>query len=614
MSREEDIDRELRAHIDLEIEEQRERGRTADAARDAALRSFGNPVLVKEQVRDLSPWIWWERLMQDVRYGLRAMRRQPSFAAVVVLSLGLGIGANAAIFSILNALVLKTLPVREPERLATHELTVRLALGASRLRLARQLLTESALLAAAGAALGLVTAKWGAALIVEQLGSTVSLDLSIDWRVFGYIAGGALGAMLLFGLAPAAGVRRLAPDEALKEQGRSVASDGRFGLRHALVVAQVASSVVLVVGAGLFLRTLVSLTTVPLGFDPKPLLITNVNVQTTPPEQRQIKYQNLQEAAAAVPGVTSAAISDISPLSGQGWNTVITIPGGTVRPQKESMSWVNSVSTDWFKTFGVRIVDGRDFNDSDRRGSAKVAVVNESFARKYFSGQNAIGREFGAREGSFQVVGLVSDSVYGSPRQGAAPTAYLAQIQREGLGSSFSLTVRAKAGDPMRLSRDVAAALGRVDPEAAFSFRAMATQTRATMTQERLVAILSSAFGALALVLAAIGLYGVTSYSVNRRRGEIGIRMALGADAAGVIRLILGRVGWLVGAGVVLGAILSFWASRFIVSSLLFGVEARDPGTFAMASAVLIVVSAVAGWVPARRASRIDPTTVLRES
>ena len=241
------------------------------------------------------------------RSGLRIRYREPLTIILVVAGLVLFIAcANIA------NLVLARANARR------HELTVRLALGASRLRLARQLLTENALLAAVGAFLGLVMAKWGAALIVGQLGSTVSLDLSIDWRVFGYTAAGALGAVLLFGLAPALGVRRLTPNEALKEQGRGVTGDRRFGLRHALVVAQVASSVVLVVGAGLFLRTLVSLTTVPLGFDPQSLLIANVNVQTAPPEQRHVVYQNLREAAAAVPGVASAATSDISPVERAG--------------------------------------------------------------------------------------------------------------------------------------------------------------------------------------------------------------------------------------------------------------------------------------------------------
>jgi len=371
----------------------------------------------------------------------------------------------------------------------------------------------------------------------------------------------------------------------------------------------------LLVGAALFLRTLVSLTTVPLGFDPESLLIANVNVQKIAPAQRRVAYQNLREAATAVPGIASAAYSIISPLSGQGWNTDVTVPGAAPAPPKQRVSWVNAVSPDWFGTFGVRIVSGRDFGPADRLGHPAVAIVNEAFARKFFAGDHAVGREVKIREGSFQVIGLAADAVYRSPRQGATPTVYLALEQLgEGPPSSLSLTLRSKAGTPVQLSAGVVSALNRVDSDVAFSLRAMSTQTRATMAQERLVAILSTAFGSLALVLAAIGLYGVTSYSVNRRRGEIGIRMALGADAAGVIRLVLNRVGWLVGAGVVLGAILSFWASRFIVSSLLFGVEARDPGTFAMASAVLIVVGAVAGWLPARRASRIDPTTVLRES
>jgi ABC-type antimicrobial peptide transport system permease subunit len=190
---------------------------------------------------------------------------------------------------------------------------------------------------------------------------------------------------------------------------------------------------------------------------------------------------------------------------------------------------------------------------------------------------------------------------------------YVAFAQQDRLSTNFSLTLRAKAGDPAMLARDVAPVWTRIAPEAAFTFRAMAAQARATMAQERLVALLAGSFGALALLLAAIGLYGVTSYSVNRRRGEIGIRMALGADAGRVTRLVLGRVGWLVATGVVIGTLLSIWASRFIAASMLFGVDARDPGMLASAAVILIGVGGFAGWLPARRASRINPTIVLRE-
>jgi predicted permease len=299
------------------------------------------------------------------------------------------------------------------------------------------------------------------------------------------------------------------------------------------------------------------------------------------------------------------------------------VPGGHELPENERVSYVNYVSPDWFATFGTPLLAGRDVEPRDRQGSPPVVIVNEAFARKFMNGESPLGRtvRFGERPGTepplLEIVGLARDAVYRSLRDPVPPTMYmpLAQIDiGDGgpAGSYASLSVRAATNAPGLLTRSVLDAIVGVDPNLSLTVNVLADQVNASLTQERLLAMLSGFFGALALLLAGIGLYGVTSYAVSRRRAEIGIRMALGADRRGVIRLVLGRVAVLVGLGVLAGGGLSLWASRY-AESLLFGLPPRDPATFAAAAIVLGAVGALAGWLPARRASRLDPARVLRE-
>jgi predicted permease len=501
-----------------------------------------------------------------------------------------------------------------------RELVIRLALGASRGRLATLLLIEAAMLACAGAALGLIVARAGSALIVRQLGPAVYLDLPLDLRVLGFTGGMAAVTALLFGLAPAFGILGATPNEILKEHGRGVTGDRRVSLRNALVVLQVALSLTLVVGAGLFLKTFSSLATLPLGFNPTPLVTVDLNTERSAvaPSGRGALFERLREAAAAVPGVSDAALSSLLPLSGAGWNTVIDADQGPSGGDRARMSWVNAVSPRFFATYGITLLAGRDFTARDRDGTASVAIVNESFARKFLGGGNPVGREFRGRIGkptadTYQVVGLVSDAAYRRLREGMMATIYL-PVTQTSQSAATSLTVHTTPGMRGPIESDLARALATVDASAAFTIRPFDAYLTAALRQERLVAVLSAFFGALALALAALGLYGVTSYGVNRRRAEIGVRMALGAEPGGVVRLVLGRVGWLVGSGAVAGMALSWWASRFISATLLYGVTPHDTLTLLAAAAVLIAVSAGAAWLPARRASRIDPVHVLRET
>jgi predicted permease len=507
-----------------------------------------------------------------------------------------------------------------------HELSVRVALGASQWRLARQLLVESLVLATTGALAGAVLAAWASRLLVRLLSTTVNtvfLDLSLDWRVLAFMMLVTAVTTVLFGALPAFRASGAAPHDALKEQGRATVGGTAGTTASGLVVAQVALSLMLVVAAGLFTRTFIGLATLPLGFDSDRVVVVNVNAMRAhiAPANRMDFYYRLVDAVAAVPGVGHAGGSVISPVSGAGMNNFVEVPGAPDMSESESTSLVNFVTPGWFAAYGTPIHAGRDVSDRDTKTAPSVTLVNEAFVRKFFPGRSALGgsvKFFAGRSAEVQlpkiVVGVVADAVYRSLRDPAVPTMYvpLAQFDFPFPMTGISIGVRASSGSPLLLARSVASALTTVDPGLAFNFRSLADQVDASLTQERIVAMLAGFFGGLALLLAGLGLYGVTAYAVSRRRREIGIRMALGAAPAGVVRLVLSRVTMLVGLGVVIGAVVSLWASRF-VAPLLYGLPPRDPATLIGAVGVLTTVGALAAWLPARRASRIDPAVVLRD-
>jgi predicted permease len=507
-----------------------------------------------------------------------------------------------------------------------QELSARLVLGASRRRLARQLLTESLLLAAPGGVLGLAIARWGGPLLVERItsasGSAVSLDLSLHWRVLLFTLAVTTATAVLFGVAPALRAGRLSPHDAIKQQAVGVAGGGPGALGGPLVVAQVALSFVLVFGAFLFLRSFSRLAWRDLGFTSDGILMVNVDAQRSPssPAQYGALYERAREAVASVPGVASAAVSAVPPVSGTFWNDRVSVQGLPPLPERDSVPWMNAVTPGWFSTYGTPLLAGRDFEPRDRLGAPPVAIVNEAFARRFLGGRSPLGRIL-TREGSpghepppLEVVGLVKDAVYRSPRDAMEPIVYvpLGQLGPDETWPFAAIGVRAAAGSPALLTSAVAAALERVDPRLSLTFRAFSDQIGASLMRERMVAVLSGFFGGLALLLAAIGLYGVTSYAASRRRREIAVRMALGAEAPGVVRMVVGRALRLAAIGLLTGAALSLWASRF-VGSLLFGLEPRDATTLLVAAATLAGTCLLASWLPARRASRIDPARVLRE-
>jgi putative ABC transport system permease protein len=507
-----------------------------------------------------------------------------------------------------------------------HELSVRLALGAPRFRLARQFLVESLVLAGTGASIGLILAVWASDALVGQLpasASPVALDLSIDWRVFGFTAAVTVATVVLFGTAPALRASGVGPIGARKGQGRTMAGRTR-GVSSGLVVVQVALSLVLVVAAGLFVRTFERLATMPLGFDRDRVLVVTVDTARTrvDPADRLGFHQRIIEAVAAVPGVEHAGGSTSTPLSA-GLPRNVAVPGATSLPEKQRLALVNAVSPGWFAAYGTPIRDGRDIDGRDTATGQPVVVVNEAFARMFFPGRRAIGESVAART----VVGVAADQVmHGgykadrsarSLRDEAPPAIYIPLAQSAGSGppdrTSVLVSVRGSGDSPAAAAAGVASALRAVDPALAFTFRPLADDVNAAVAQERMVAWLSGFFGALALLLAGLGLYGVTSYAVSRQRTEIGIRLALGAPAGGVVRLVMSRVALLVVVGIVAGAAVSAWASKF-VATLVYGLDPRDPVMLAGGAITLAAVGAIAGWVPAHRASRIDPLDVLRDN
>jgi predicted permease len=516
-----------------------------------------------------------------------------------------------------------------------HDLSVRVALGASPWRLARLLLMESLVLSVAGAIAGLAFAAWGSRLLVAQLSTSVNrivLDLSLDWRVASFTAVLAIATALLFGMAPAFRATRVAPLEALKADGRLSSVGGRGHLSNGLVVAQIALTMVLVVAASLLVGTFDRLATLPLGFDRDRVLVVNVDTTRSriDPAARLLFFDRLVDAVAAVPGVERAAGSTWTPMSGGGAFLGVDVPGAPATGERGVVA--NFITPGWFAAYGTTVREGRDIDARDSASAPPVLMVNDAFVRSFFPRGNALGTLVtlpGVVAGGTPartIVGVVHDAVFrsrqmipGVPsaalRDGPPPMIYVPLAQSAGMGppgsTTISVSVRSAGGSPVPLARSVAAALGAVDPDVAFAFRPLADYVNASLAQERMVAMLSGFFGALASLIAALGLYGLTAYAVLRRRTEIGIRMALGAQRADVLGLVLRRTIALTALGIVLGLARAAAVTRYL-EGMLFGLTALDPMTFAGVSLAFGAVSTLAALLPARRATRVDPLIALR--
>lgn len=872
--REQELDRELRDHLELEAAEQQQAGQPPTEAWNTARRTLGNAGLLKEEVRDAWGWTFVDRLVQDLRYALRTLRWNPGFASVAVLALAIGVGANAALYSILNAVYLRFLPVENPEQLVVvatrnqsfsypfyrdirdqtqslqgtiayrslaisagingstervtgamvsgnyfavlgvqpaagmliepeddvkpgsggargpvavlsyaywmrrfggeasaigktidlngapftiigvaregfsgtevgvspevfgpmmmqpalfplntgaleaprnvwlrimgrlkpgenvphaeadltlllqrfsqryylqgaevsparrrslmeqrvtllpgstgtsglrnklsrplvvlmsvagfvlliacanvacllltratgrqREIAIRLALGATRGRLLCQLLVESMILAMAGTGLGLLLSRWVRDVILTFLPQAAGISVVLDQPVlvFSLLVGLATG--LLFGLVPALQATRPGVMPALK--GGHPGGPTRLNLRQGLVVLQVALSLLLLTGAGLFVRSLGNLESMDTGFARQNVLLLSVDpsLKNYPPAQARAFYEQLLEHSKTLPGVIRAAMSDASPLSHHTEND-IKVEGYQPRPDEPTLDPdVSIITPQYFQTMGVRVLLGREFEARDIAASPHVAVINETFARHYFPGENPIGKRVGFSKDIYdiEIVGVVKDAKYGDLREASTRMLYCPLAQRPMFGHMV-LHLRT-AGDTAPLIAAVRGYVQKMDKDLpVFDIQTVQQEVDRSLNQDKLIATLSAMFSILALVLSAVGLYGVMSYAVSRRVREIGIRMALGAERGKILRLVLKEAVLLLAAGVSIGLPAAYAVAK-VLSSLLYGVDPADPASALIATSILGIVALAAAWIPAKRAARVDPTVALR--
>jgi len=502
----------------------------------------------------------------------------------------------------------------------SHEVAVRISLGARRGRLVRQVLTESLTIALLGGALGLVVARWGTAMLLRVASSgsrPVPLDVSNDVRVIGFALLISLGTGLLVGAFPAMRVSRFGLYDAFRGAGRVMGgrSSHRLPLGRVLVMSQIALSLVLVVTAGVFVRTLRNLLVIDPGYEREHVVVARLDIRAAGYDSAGLPalYDRLLGAAAAIPGVRSTSLS-LNSLAGGGTRTSgFVVPGRTLPPGESSTAQENYVTPDYFNTVGMTIVQGRGFTRADKDGAPKVAVISESMARHFFGTERVVGSRFGYETPpDLEVVGVVKDARVNALREAAPRLVFrpLAQGPREYM---TSLEVRV-AGPREPVTAALRNAIRQVDPMLPLrDITPLSDLLERGLTSERLVARLAGSFGVLALLLAAIGLYGVMGYSVSRRTNEMGVRLALGASPGGVRLLVLRESLITSAAGVVLGLALLL-PVQGVTGRLVYGVSPRDPATVVLGTALLLAVTAVAAFVPAWRASRIDPVDAIRSA
>ena len=501
-----------------------------------------------------------------------------------------------------------------------HEIAVRLAIGASRVGLIRQLMAESLLLAAGGAALGLLLSSGLSHFLLSMLASKdnpLSLDLSPDRAVLIFTATAATLTCFLFGLVPAFRATRVAAGEAMRAKGRGQAGNReRFGLRQVLVVSQVALSLVLLVGALLFSGSLRKLMGVDTGFRQDGILVTGIDYRRLPiPKDRRLTFnQEMLDRVRSIPGVDEAAEVDILPLSGGSTANAVWLEGNDRgKGIAASFNWIGDR---YLGTMGIPLLAGRDFNRHDAVGTPLVAIVNQTFANK-LGLEHPIGKRFhrestpGSPERVIEIVGLAPDTKYTNLRETPRPIAFLSIDQDDNVSPGAQFVIRSSAPFQYTIGR-IRSILTATSPEITTDFRSFAGTIAEGLIRERLMATLSSFFGILAAMIAALGLYGVMSYLVARRTNEIGVRVALGAGRGDIVSLILRQSTALLAMGLAVGTVLAMAAGRY-VSSLLFGLKPNDSLTFVLAILLLAAITQAASYIPARRAARLEPMTALRE-
>jgi predicted permease len=814
---EQELDEELQYHIERQIEENIAKGMTPEEARHTAVRAMGGVEQRKEECRDMRRVRLIEDLMQDLRYGLRTLRKSPGFTVVAAITLALGIGANTAMFNLIDAIILKDLPVRQPEELVllsghgsefpepgkwsyhgftvlreydqvltglaaytpvrigvsiagqvepaapghlvsgayfsvlgvnpilgrligneddqapgahpvaviSHgywrrrsgvtglqavagleapfhqigdelarfygdndprqeeklelttfsgglsglrqqfsqpllilmtvvalvlliacanvanlllarasgrrkEIALRLCLGAGRERLIRQLLAESILLAIIGGALGLLFSSWGRQLLMGLISNglePISLDVRTDYRVLGFTGGISLFTSILFGLAPALRASRVDLTPALKESARGLSGDV-FRMRpgKVLVVTQVALSVMLIAGAGLFVRTLYNLNHQRAGLNPENVMAVRVEPKGSDNKGKNAArlsqiYRTLIDRVTALPGVTSASMSNPSPFSwgnfGAGYEPNELLVDG-LSTADQNFAYVAQVYPRYFETLGISLLSGRDIQLTDcSKEAPKVVIISKTLARRLFPNANPLGRQLGERSPTqkktreFEIVGVVDDVKFSSLKEESKGVIYYPFPNGPTGRGQMTLQVRT-SGESSALAAAIRAESQRIDDTMAVpDVRPLSAFIDASVVKERLMTVLLSFFGILATLLAAIGLYGLMAYSVSQRTNEIGIRMALGAQRRNVVALVMRETMLMVVIGVIVGLGAAMGATR-LIASLLYGLTPNDPLTIALTAILLLAVAALAGYLPARRAARVDPIVALR--
>ncbi len=529
-------------------------------------------------------------------------------------SLWLLFGATCAVLLILCANLANLMLARATVR--AQEISVRLALGAGRLRLLRQWLTEGLVLAILGGALGVFVAFWVKSALLRFIPSDVRVNLEATFglRLYVFILLVSLVVGIIFSLAPALQAARQVFSPGLRLETRTVATTGKlFSVRNGLILFQVTLSLPLLFTAGLLLKTLQNLRSFDTGFNKDNVLLASVNPSlngyTT--EKYQIFYDELLQKTRAIPGVVAAGVASDTPISG-GWDSNgVVVEGYTPHEGERMYCDVTLISPDYFKSLSIPLVQGRDFNEQDRNGSQKVTIINEKMARYYFGNTNPIGKRIGLDEvPDITIVGVVRNSTYANLRQDVRRHFYLPTMQEKHL---FDLALHVKTNvEPGVVAGQLRSVLKELDPHLPlYNVKTLAGEIDESLVQERLVTWLTSAFGGLAALLTALGLYGVLTFAVAQRTREIGIRVALGAQRRDVFRLIISRGVLLILVGVVLGVGGAIALSRF-VATLLFGVTPANVTALLAASIGLIVIGLVACYLPARRATKVDPLVALR--
>jgi predicted permease len=544
--------------------------------------------------------------------GLSDLRGEFSTPLIVLMAM-VGVVLLIACANVANLLLARTTARQK-------EIALRLALGAGRVRIVRQQLVESGLLALAGTVLGVLLAWWTGGLLLGALpGDPAARNLSADpdLRVAGFaLAIGVLTAVV-FGVVPAIQATRASVTGALKEESGSVAGGGRQArVRRALVVGQVALSMLLLAGAGLFARSLVNLKSLDPGFRVDDLFAFSIDPSLSGYEGDRLTslYRRMQDELATVPSVRSVSMSEIGMLAGDNWSQTVRVDGYQAKEGEDLNPSVDGVGPRYFETMGIPLVSGREFTERDVTGAPKVAIINETMAKYFYGSGNPIGRRFGFGRGKptdIEIVGVAKDVRSLELRDQPPRLLYIPYAQDDSV-TQLTYYVRAARDDRGATAAGIREAVHRLDPNLpVFNMKTMAVQIDESLFVERMVAVLSVAFGTLATLLAAIGLYGVMSYAVTRRTREIGIRMALGAERGRVLWLVLREVAAMAIAGIVGGLLAALWLTRQ-VQSQLFGLSPNDPLTLVIATLLLACVAIVSGYIPARRATTIDPIVALK--